>query len=60
MPSSSSDRKADYLNVPDHSDLRGFSYRAPARFDYRDELPRAVGAGFWEKLKAAFLRDGRR
>ena len=31
-------RIADYLSIPDHSDLRGFSYHAPENFDFRDEL----------------------
>lgn len=45
-------RNGDYLHIPDHSDLRGFSYRAPARFDFRDELKKPLG--FWQKLLSLF------
>jgi len=46
-------RTGDYLNIPDHSDLRGFSYHAPTNFDYRDEQKKPK-TGFWQKLKAIF------
>lgn len=45
-------RKADYLNIPDHSDLRGFSYHAPENFDYHDETKRE--SGLWRKILAFF------
>jgi hypothetical protein len=41
-------KTAGYPSIPDHSDLRGFSYRAPTNFDYRDELkPRSL----WRRLR---------
>ena len=43
-------RRGTYPRIPDHSDLRGFSYRAPTAFDYRDEFKKR---GFWEKIRAA-------
>ena len=45
----SSPRKGDYPQIPDHSDLRGFSYHAPEKFDYRDELRRAPSP-WWERV----------
>lgn len=45
-----SPRTADYPNIPDHSDLRGFSYRAPSRFDYRDEKPESKKRSFWQNV----------
>jgi hypothetical protein len=41
-------RVADYPNIPDHSDLRGFSYHAPENFDFRDG--REAGVPFWKKV----------
>lgn len=53
-PNRLTERKADYTHIPDHSDLRGFSYRAPSRFDYRDETKKP--ASFWQKLLGLFGR----
>ena len=46
------ERRGDYPHIPDHSDLRGFSYRAPTAFDYRDEERKKKGllGRFFEKL----------
>ena len=52
-------RIADYRNIPDHSDLRGFSYRAPQNFDYRDEQP-SKPQGLWRNLLSYLGWEGRR
>lgn len=43
---------AGYSRIPDHSDLRGFSYRAPTNFDFRDEFVKPE-VGFWRKVLAS-------
>ncbi len=48
---------AGYSGIPDHSDLRGFSYRAPSNFDYRDDFPKSA-ASFWQKIFSRLTRGG--
>jgi hypothetical protein len=45
-----SSRIGDYSQLPDRSDLRGFLYRAPTRFDFRDEIKKPLT--FWQKVIA--------
>ncbi len=50
------ERVADYLNIPEHSDLRGFSYHAPERFDFHDELRKHERPSLWQRIKDWFER----
>ena len=57
-------RTAGYARIPDHSDLRGFSYRAPMNYQWSDDHRGLMGreeelkprAGHWHNLK--FLGKG--
>ena len=42
-------KTAGYPSIPDHSDLRGFSYKAPTNFDYKDELKTR---SLWQRLRS--------
>jgi hypothetical protein len=53
-------RTARYANIPDHSDLRGFSYRAPMNYQWSDDHRGSSGReeedltpreGLWHNLK---------
>ncbi len=43
-------RIADYPNIPDHSDLRGFSYRAPTYRESENEKFGKIRPGLWDFL----------
>ena len=52
--------KAKYSKIPDHSDLRGFLYRAPSNYEWTDDHGKSSAYGardLWSSVKS-FLGKG--